>query len=403
MDFKKLSTISLEEKSFIIFISLFAFFVPIGKKMANTALIFSTISFLFLLRKQKINFKLFFQQPLIKPLGYFFVTLFVTVIFSTNVLDSLHEYLRLITYVLPFLFFAFLNVCHDSFAYDLKQGCIHCYMAGCTISGLYAIYQYLTTKHLHVTSFYGHHVVFGTFMEVALPILTVFFIEQPDNKKKTLYFLMGLICLVALILTQARGPWFGAAVALFVVIIAMRKRLYINWKSIIAGAVLIILLLTISSPLYLDRVKTMTDPAWSSNYHRFLIWGSTIHMIQDYPLTGVGLGQFIKIYNEQYISPLSEERSHPHAHNSYLMYAAENGLINLLAFLYLLSNIFIVLVDKKREPISIAVLATFIAIVVSSFVDNLLWAPYLAKILWLFIGIGLYSSRVEGDVSSFTE
>lgn len=390
----------IADRAFALFISLFAFLVPINKQLSNTALIFSALSFLFLLRKQKVNYKLFFQQqPLAKPLGYFFSALLAAVFFSTNVLSSVHEYIRMITYVLPFLFFAILNFCPNGFAYDLKKSCIHCFMAGCTISGLYAIYQYLATKQLHVTSFYGHHVIFGSFMEVVLPILTVFFIEQSNCRKKALYFFMGLICLVALILTLARGPWLGTAIALFIVIISMKKKLSENKKSMIAGAILIILLLTISSPLYLNRVKTITDPTMSSNYHRLLIWDSTIHMIQDYPLTGVGLGQFIKVYNEQYISPLSLERFHPHAHNSYLMYAAENGLINLLAFFYLLISILKSLLDKKGDPISIAVLATFIAIVVSSFVDSILWAPYLAKILWLFIGLGLYNSRAQDGFS----
>lgn len=392
------------DKAFVFFISLFAFLTPIDKQMANTVLIFSTISFLFLLRKYKVNYALFFQQPLVKPLGCFFAVLLVSVIFSPNMLISIRDYLRMITYVLPFLFFAILNVCHN-FTYDLKQNTIHCYMAGCTISALYAIYQYLTTKQLYVTSFYAHHAMFGSFMEVVLPILAVFFIAEPIYKQKILYFFMGLVCLTALILTQARGPWLGACTGLFVVLIAMRDKLYVNKKSIIGSVVLIAMILAIASPLYLNRVKTITDPAWASNYHRILIWESTIHMIQDYPLTGVGLGQFRKIYNEQYISPLSEEPFHLHAHNSYLMYAAENGLINLLAFIYLLFSIGKALFEKQRlrDPIGIAVLAAFIAVLANSIVDSFFWAAHLAKVLWLFLGIALYNLGVRSEFSDLKD
>lgn len=388
----------------MLFISLFAFLAPIDKQMANIALIFSTISFLFLLRKYKVNYALFFQQPLVKPLGCFFAVLLVSVIFSPNMLISIRDYLRMITCVLPFLFFVILNVCHK-FTYDLKQNTIHCYMAGCIISALYAIYQYLTTKQLYVTSFYAHHAIFGSFMEVVLPILAVFFIAQPNYKKKVLYFFMGLVCLTALILTQARGPWLGACTALFVVLIVMRDKLYVNKKSIIASIVLIAMVLVIASPLYLNRVKTITDPTWASNYHRVLIWESTIHMIQDYPLTGVGLGQFRKIYNEQYISPLSQEPFHLHAHNSYLMYAAENGLINLLAFIYLLFSIGKLLFEKQklRDPVGIAVLAAFIAVLANSTVDSFFWATHLAKVLWLFIGIALYDLGVRSEFSDLKD
>ncbi|SCM83615.1 conserved membrane hypothetical protein [uncultured Sporomusa sp.] len=409
MDVKKESSnffkVGLCDKAFVFFISIFAFLVPIDKQMANTALIFLTISFLFLLRKYKVNYTLFFQQPLVKPLGCFFATLLVSIIFSSNILISIREYLRMITCVLPFLFFAILSVCNHSVPCDLKQRSIHCYMGGCLISALYAIYQYLTTKQLYVTSFYAHHAMFGSFMEVVLPLLAVFFIAQPNYKKKILYFFLGLVCLAALILTQARGPWLGAGIALFVVLIAMRNKLYVNKKSITASIVLIAIVLVMASPLYLNRVKTITDLNWASNYHRVLIWESTIHMIQDYPLTGVGLGQFRKIYNAQYISPLSQEPFHLHAHNSYLMYAAENGLINLLAFIYLLFSIGKSLFEKQklRDPIGIAVLAVFVALLTNSMVDSFFWATHLAKILWLFIGIALYNLQVRGGISDLKD
>ncbi|WP_434133627.1 O-antigen ligase family protein [Sporomusa sphaeroides] len=386
----------LYDNAFVFFIGVFAFLAPVDKQMANTALILSTISFLFLLRKYKVDWSSFFKQPLVKPLGYFFAALFVSVIFSTDVLISVREYLRMITYVLPFLFFAILNNCSHSFTYDIKKTGIHAYMLGCTIAGLYAIYQYWATGQLGVSSFYGNRIIFASFMEMVLPLLAVFLIEQPDYKKKSVYFIMGCICLITLMLTQARGPWLGVGSALFVMMIAMRKNIYENKKSYIAVAVLMLVLLTVVSPLYLERAKTLTDLNFSTNYQRISIWEATIPMIQDYPLTGVGLGKFAEIYNEQYYNnPLYKHYFWIHAHNSYLMYAAENGIVNLLAFVYLLFSIGKSLLDQKGDTISIGVFSVVFAIAASSMVDDLLWAPYLAKILWLFIGIALYNPRIQ--------
>jgi O-antigen ligase len=384
------------EKIFLASSLLFAFFTPIAKVPANIAMTISIITGLILARKYHVDFKNLVKEPLIKPLLLFFFMLLVTVPFSVNVFISLHEYLRMLPYVFPFVIFIILKLVKDKF--EINVGYIfHAFLCGSLIASIYAIYQYVHTKQLYVTSFFGHHAIFGSYLEMALPIIAVLFLRELSLRKKLIYVLSGMICFIALILTQARGPWIATFAALLTIACIMRIHINVNKKIIIISVTILLASAFLTMPLYLDRAKTITDISWPSNYHRLLIWESTLHMIEDYPATGVGLGQFIIVYNEQYISPLSLERSHPHAHNSYLMLCAESGIGALLAFMYLLLKIGQLLLSLLRSGskrgYAVAYTGVFVAIIVNSLVDNFFWSPYISKIVWLMLGLVIYEGH----------
>jgi O-antigen ligase len=381
------------EKAFLISSLLFAFLMPIAKVPANIAMTIFIITGLFLAKKYHIDFRNMVSQPLIKPLIVFFSIILVTVPFSINVLKSFHEYVRMLSYVLPFVIFVILKSVKEEMRININF-IFDSYLCGCTISGLYAIYQYIHTKQLYVTSFFGHHAIFGSYLETALPIIVVLLLRELSLRKRVVYLFSGVICFIALILTQARGPWIGTLSALLTIACIMRKRIAVNKRIVIVGITIIAAITFLAMPLYVERIKTITDISWPSNYHRLLIWESTLNMIKDYPGTGVGLGQFITVYNEQYISPLSLERWHPHAHNSYLMLCVESGIGALFAFIYLLFRIgqllLSLLQSKQCSNYVVAYTGVFVAIIINSLVDNFFWSPYVSKMLWLMLGLIVY-------------
>lgn len=305
-------------------------------------------------------------------------------------------YSHMVTYILPFIMFAALKSCYQrDIEIDTKR-ILQCYIAGSVVAALYAIVQFIQTKQLHVTGFYNNSAIFASFLEVALPLTVALFLNAINVKQRCQYFLAGIVCAVAFILTQARGPWLGAGVALILIGMLLREKVFIHKKTVIFCLLIILILVLALSPLYVERIKTILDPKWPSNYERLLIWQSTLKMIKDYPLTGVGLGQFIPIYNNKYLSPLSQDHYHFHAHNSFLMLAAESGIPVLIAFLYLLFQIFRRLItNTKAHPRGalVGILGVFVAITLSSLVDCFLWASYLARTLWLLVGLSIYGNR----------
>lgn len=66
------------------------------------------------------------------------------------------------------------------------------------------------------------------------------------------------------------------------------------------------------------------------------LWNRALYMISDFPLTGIGPGQFSRVLHERYpafLLPDGEEG--PHAHNLLLEYLVELGLPGALAFLWM--------------------------------------------------------------------
>lgn len=386
------------EKVFMFFICAFAFFTPISKAPANLTYAISFIMGIFLLRRYHIQWEKLWQGPLVKPLVYFLAVIFVTCFFSTNARSSLQEYPRLIVYASPFLLFAALRSCPEAVNLLQIKPMFQSYAAGSAVSSSYAIYQFIQTKQLYVTGFYIHHAIFSSFLEVAIPVILVLFLEEKSIKKRCLYLLAAILCVAAMLLSQARGPWVGAGVATIVVGYFMKDRITANKKVVILGVLVVCLFVLAMLPFYADRMKTFTDPHWQANYVRLYIWESAINMIRDYPLTGVGFDQFRVIYNTEYINPLSPERNHPHAHNSFLMVGAESGVLALLAFIYLIYQIFKWLIGACRLNnigYNAAILGIFMGIIINSMVDHFFWAAYLAKNLWLFLGVSIYANRKQ--------
>lgn len=386
------------EKLFMFFFSAFAFFTPIGKAPANISFAIAFLVGIFLLKKYKFHFSDLWNQPLVRPLLYLLLIIFVTLFFSTDRRVSFQEYPRMIIYVLPFFLFGAMHTCREFRCFINIKRILQSYIAGSVVSSCYAIYQYMQTQHLYVTGFYIHHSIFGSFLEMALPIIAAFYVEERSVRKRGLYLAAALFCIEAMILSQARGPWVGAATGLLIISYAMRREIWDNKKAVAIAVITMILFIANMQPLYSERAKSLSDPRYPSNYNRLYIWQSSINMIKDYPLTGVGFGQFREIYNSRYLSPLSPERYHPHAHNSFLMMGAETGLISLLAFLYLFFHIYKWLIKICNfHPVgyNAAVLAIMGAITVNSMVDHFFWAAFLAKIIWAFLGVSLYGNGIS--------
>ena len=99
---------------------------------------------------------------------------------------------------------------------------------------------------------------------------------------------------------------------------------------------------TIFSSLILRSVKTLTDPYYSSNTERILMWKSSINIFKDYPLHGIGQNMFQKIYNDKYILPEAIDRpgkdgskGHSHPHSNIFKVLSEGGIIGIFSFIFL--------------------------------------------------------------------
>ncbi len=141
-----------------------------------------------------------------------------------------------------------------------------------------------------------------------------------------------LLLLPALLGSYTRSAWLGVVTAAAIIVALTRAR----WFLALAAAIAIGL--AVSPSGYRERALSSFDPASRWNVERVHMWEAGARMFHDHPITGVGLRDFAKVY-EQYKSPGAHERA-GHLHSVWVHVAATMGVIGLVALVALIVGLF---------------------------------------------------------------
>jgi O-antigen ligase len=174
------------------------------------------------------------------------------------------------------------------------------------------------------------------------------------------------------------------------------------------GAALCIL--AVSYGLHNGPENSMDRFERPENFHHHLeITRSVAEMISDYPLVGVGLGNFRHLY-PQYIEDVDYVSSSGHAHNDWIETIIETGWIGVALFLVAVS-VFVLqmfrLLRKRRDlhalGIGLGVLAGFLSLLIHSWFDFNLHIPANPLTLAAILGLGYAAIHRKGHgiVESF--
>lgn len=182
-----------------------------------------------------------------------------------------------------------------------------------------------------------------------------------------------------LILTFSRGALIGAAIAAVVIVwLGQRHRLALAAGGVcVAGGAIL-------AGFASSRILNLA--AGGSGSMRIDIWHSSVLMIRDHPIFGIGPDQFLYQYAPRYIYPQAwSERFTSHPHNLILDIWLRLGIMGLVvAVLYV-----IVLLRRARRLIALgsviglAAFAALLAGTIHGMVDNGYFLPGLALAFWL--------------------
>lgn len=177
--------------------------------------------------------------------------------------------------------------------------------------------------------------VAGILMIVGLLAMAELVAALKDPHPRRVTFLVGVCLLVAVALaaTYTRGSWVGfAAGALWL----LRRR-----RAVLAGlALAVVLLFALGPPEARDRLGSVFDPSHPRNVERVLIWKHGLGLVQERPLTGLGLVIPEDHMREEIVTPQGTFHVHSHMHNAYLQVAVSMGIPALLVFAWLLVAFF---------------------------------------------------------------
>jgi O-antigen ligase len=141
------------------------------------------------------------------------------------------------------------------------------------------------------------------------------------------------VVLAAIVLSQSAGALLlGVPVSIAVVLIlALGKRgtFAVSGLAVVGMAVF---LLALRSARF-ARILNFNE---GTSFFRLRVWQSTVQMILDHPLTGLGLDQFLYAYRGRYILPDAwQEPNLSHPHNVLLDFWVRLGILGLIVFLWI--------------------------------------------------------------------
>jgi len=181
-----------------------------------------------------------------------------------------------------------------------------------------------------------------------------------SNWRRWLSILAFIMVSVLLILLKTRAVWLGGIFATLVTLVILilgytqfgltRKiRNYIVFGS---GTIFIIISLILvfgGNNQYIDRLRSVTKPGSHDNKYRLMIWESSVRMAADYPVLGVGPGNW-QFNLPDYLKGKDfrkDQLNWIRPHNDYLWVLTEKGIIGLLLYL----SVFVLIIIKALRII----------------------------------------------------
>ena len=173
--------------------------------------------------------------------------------------------------------------------------------------------------------------------------LALGFLTKAERRSQKIILIVAIVMLaVCLAMTYSRGAFI--AIAVVFAIFGLLK----DWRLLILFAA-VTGLIAYSDSAFIDRILSAFTMSDSSEGVRVGIWVSTSAMISDHPFAGIGWGAYQYVYPQYNYYIADPNIVIYHAHNIYLNYAAEVGIVGALAFFwYFFGTMFISLGASER-------------------------------------------------------
>ena len=256
---------------------------------------------------------------------------------------------------------------------------------------------------------------------VLLPLGLFRFFDEKAIRRKGLVLLLTTLTLGGALLTYSRGAFITFAVILAIVTF-MR---YIRFYQVALSALFFFLLVAIASPGYFDRMQTIggvtalfsqdaSAKADGATRGRVTEMLAALKVFLDYPLVGVGPGQYAKYYSVDYMADpeiaYREIGKSRKAHTLYFELMAETGLFGFGTFMAIVGYVLLKLWHLRRRAskarIDLANTATAFMLSVVTYLTSAVFLQLAyQRYFWLLIALAgaaiqIIGSELEKDESS---
>ena len=252
----------------------------------------------------------------------------------------------------------------------------------------YRINNFFELKRL--STFFGWPNLMAGFLCMILPLAAPCFDFAKSAKEKLCLGIIFLLVFFATLFTYSIGGSLSLFIAgvITAVLYAGKKLIPKTIAAKIILAAMILVIFFSATALVSKRSDNLTQGSFSA---RRLYLEKTISMIKNAPLIGTGAGTFKDVFSSHITDPIQYAA---HAHNSFLEFWADLGIVGFLLFLsfyaYVIYKIGYCLrreKDKHKKLLLAGLFCSTLAFLLHNTVDFTIFAPTVSFYWWIIVAI----------------
>lgn len=274
------------------------------------------------------------------------------------------------------------------------------------VMGYYLVGGYnlvLREDPLYHSLFWAHNAAGGYLALLsALSLGYLYVTRQP-------IFAVGLsLNALSLFLTASRGSILGFLGAICMVLLFKNRYTKLFASLMVIGQVLLLLCFASIESSGFDREQANSQPVQVGQVQLqrvgnildrgLIIWPRAVELFQHSPLIGNGFGSFNDsgVLDSDRFATSSEKVAFNdrHAHNSYLHFMAETGVVGLALLIIFLKQMLHYLMKLAAGPLRYGLLLGFWTLIISAFTEHTLVAP--SQVLPFAIIVGMTMAQSQG-------
>ncbi len=218
------------------------------------------------------------------------------------------------------------------------------------------------------------------------------------GKERLSRFLLGisLLALVGcLLMTYARGAFLAIAAVIGLYGIFRDWRVLFACVSVGAAALF-------SEPLLAERLISAFTAADTSSEMRLALWESTVAMIFDHPVMGIGWGAYWMVYPQYDFYINDPAVKIVHAHNMYLHFAAEIGVFGAVAYFWTFFGTLRMALQKRTgtdflKTFRIGAGLALLSVALGGLTDDVVFNIPTSILLWMLLALTAASVSIEAE------
>jgi putative inorganic carbon (HCO3(-)) transporter len=281
------------------------------------------------------------------------------------------------------------------------------FVLGGLIVALFGLWQYAFARDTLITaeggllrlrSIYGSPNNVALYLGRILPLLAAMaLLGKRNGRRRWLYAASALPIGLAILLSFSKGALFVGLPAslLFVFWVGQRGNRRKTWPWVIGLGLAGIAFLFLAQQI--PQLAGRFDIRGATGVFRLNLWRASLSMIDEHPLFGVGLDNFLYAYRGRYILDAAwQEPNLNHPHNIILDFATRLGMLGLITGGWMIGWLGRLLWKAKKHvpldwlPVVIGFAGAFVDMLAHGLVDHSFFLVDLAFVFYLMLGTAVW-------------